>query len=608
MKLSFFLGLLVLPSLTMAQSSPVPALIPTPQTLIPGTGQFVITPQTRLNILTPVANVRQMVADYLPGIPFNDAPRQTKAITVRLAPVGGLGPEGYELKISPTGVSLTAPEPAGIFYGLQTLRQLLPPTQGVKNRTLAALTIRDQPRFGWRGLMLDVSRHFFAKADVKQFIDQMARYKFNIFHWHLTDDQGWRVEIKSLPKLTSVGAWRVPRMGDWNSIENTQPGELPTYGGFYTQDDIREIVAYANQRHITIVPEVDMPGHSLAAIAAYPELTCSQKPATVPPNGKFYKLEDNTLNPCNDSTYLFIDKVLTEIAGLFPGPYIHIGGDEAYKGFWEQCAACKPVMAANNLKNAEELQSYFVKRVEKIVQSKGKKLIGWDEILEGGLAPDATVMSWRGMKGGIEAARQGHPVIMTPAQHCYLDLYQGEPTAEPSTYSMSRLSDAYAFEPVPDGVDARLILGGQGNLWTESVPTARHAEYMVWPRSLALAEVLWSPKSSRNWPDFVQRTERHLIRFDALGISYARSYQNPIVTIKRHPMGPLEITLSHELANTDLFYTVDNTMPDQMTTRYTQPFVLPKGATRIKIMAYRANQPTGRLIDVPIEELAKRAR
>ena len=606
MKLSFIQLLFFLAFSSSLFAQRIPALLPEPQTVIPGTGQFLITPQTRLNVVTPVAAVRQMVADYIPGIPFNDAPKQTKAITVRLAPVSGLGPEGYELVISPTGMSLTAPEAAGIFYGLQTLRQLVPPNQPLQ--TLPALTIRDQPRFGWRGLMLDVSRHFFDKAFVKRLIDQMAQYKFNVFHWHLSDDQGWRVEIKSLPRLTEVGAWRVPRTGDWNKGENPKRGEMPTYGGFYTQNDIREVVAYAQQRHITIVPEIDMPGHSLAAIAAYPYLTCDRRQQPVPISGNFYKQEDNTLNPCSDSTYIFVDKVLTEIAALFPGPYIHIGGDEAYKGFWEQCAACKPVMDANNLKSVEELQSYFVKRVEKIVQSKGKKLIGWDEILEGGLAPDATVMSWRGMKGGIEAARQGHPVIMTPAQNCYLDLYQGEPTAEPLTYSMCRLSDSYRLEPLPDSVDARLVLGGQGNLWTESVPTARHAEYMIWPRALALADVFWSPKASRDWPGFIRRMESHLTRFDKMGINYARSYQNPIIIVKRHPMDILEVNLSHELPDMELFYTTDNTIPDQLATRYTQPFMLPKGANRIKVVAFRAGKPIGRMIDVPTEDLEKRAK
>ena len=416
------------------------------------------------------------------------------------------------------------------------------------------------------------------------------------------------MEIKTLPRLTQVGAWRAPRTGRWWDRANPVPGEVQNYGGFYTQNDIREVVQYAAERHVMVVPEIDMPGHILSAIAAYPGLTCSGKVVPIYPNGKFYKVEDNNLNPCSDSTYLFIDKVFTEIAQLFPGPYIHVGGDEAYKGFWEQCAACKPLMAANNLKNVEELQSYFIRRVEKIVQSKGKRLIGWDEILEGGLAPGATVMSWRGMKGGIMAAKQGRPVIMTPYQNCYLDLYQGDPSAEPSTYGMCRLSNSYAFEPVPDSVRAELILGGQANLWTESVPTTRHAEYMVWPRAFALAEVLWSPKSTRNWPDFVRRVEHHFGRFDAAGTNYSRSYLNPFVTVQRQTAGIFEILISHELTGINLFYTTDNTLPDAMSPRYGQPFVFPKGADRLRVAAYRDGKPIGQPLNIPLTDLAARAK
>ena len=597
-----------------AKNSTLPALIPTPQTIVLGTGTFIITAQTRLDVQTPLLEVRELAVALLPGLTLSDRSGQRDAIAIRLAPVTGLGPEGYELVVTPAGVLLTAPQPAGVFYGLQTLRQLLPPgverpnPVSIRNASIPALTIRDQPRFGWRGLMLDVSRSFFPKEFVIRFIDQMAKYKYNVFHWHLTDDQGWRVEIKSLPKLTEVGAWRVPRTGRWGNRDSPQPGEPPTYGGFYTQDDIREVVAFARSRQITIVPEIDMPGHLLSAIASYPELSCTPGTYNVAANGKFYKLEDNTLNPCNEATYQFVDKVLTEIAGLFPGQYLHIGGDEAYKGFWEKCEACKPVMAANDLKTPEELQSYFVRRVEKIVQAKGKKLIGWDEILEGGLAPNATVMSWRGMAGGIEAAKQGHPVIMTPAQNCYLDLYQGEPTAEPATYSMCRLSNSHAFEPVPEGVNPSLILGGQGNLWTESIPTTRHAEYMVWPRAFALAEVLWSPKQARSFPDFVRRMESHFPRFDAAGTNYARSYQNAIVTVRKHPMGMSEVVLSHELPNVALFYTTDNTLPDNFSSRYTAPFLLPKGSDRLRVAVYRNGQTIGRQLDIPTEELDKRAR
>lgn len=611
--------------LVFAQST-LPALIPQPQSIQMGAGQFTITPQTQLALQTPVAEVRQMVLANLPGLRLNDLAQPTNNITIRLANVPGLGREGYELVVLPTGIRLTAPEPAGIFYGLQTLRQLLPPDRErpgfrfTANRpaanvpkattTLPACTIRDQPRFGWRGMMLDVSRSFFTKDYVKRFIDLMARYKYNVFHWHLSDDQGWRIEIKALPRLTQVGAWRAARTGRWWNRENPVPGEPQTYGGFYTQADIREVVQYAAERQVTVVPEIDMPGHMLAAIASYPELTCGRKKVPIYPNGKFYKIEDNNLNPCNDSTYLFVDKVLTEVAALFPGPYIHVGGDEAYKGFWANCEACKPVMAANGLKTVEELQSYFIRRVEKIVNSKGKRLIGWDEILEGGLAPGATVMSWRGMKGGIEAAKQGRPVIMTPYQNCYVDLYQGDPSAEPSTYGMCRLSNSYAFEPVPDSVRAELVLGGQANLWTESVPTTRHAEYMAWPRAFAIADVLWSPKGTRNWPDFVRRVEAHFARFDAAGINYSRSYLNPFVTVQRQgaPGSPLDIVISHELPDTELFYSTDNTIPDSMATRYTQPFVFPKGADRLRVVAYRSGKPVGRLLDIPLADLEARAR
>ena len=606
------------PITSLAQSqSAIPALIPSPQTLESRSGRFQITAQTRLNILTPVTSVRRMVQRNLPGLRLTDQPRPTRAITVRLASVPGVGPEGYDLTVSPTGILLTAPREAGLFYGLQTLRQLLPvdayvvaanSTKRTVTGTVPALHIRDQPRFGWRGLMLDVSRHFFDKAFVMRYIDQMAQYKFNVFHWHLTDDQGWRIEIKSLPRLTQVGAYRVPRTGAWRDIANPLPGENATYGGFYTQDDIREVVQYAAERSIMVVPEIDMPGHMMAAIAAYPGLTCDDKPQPVPPNGKFYGREDDNLNPCEDSTFIFVDKVLTEVAALFPGPYIHIGGDETYKGFWENCPSCRPVMVANNLKNVNELQSYFVRRVEKIVASKGKKLIGWDEILQGGLAPNATVMSWRGMKGGIEAARQGHPVIMSPENLSYIDRYQGDPSLEPSTFGMVRLRDAYSFEPVPDSVRADLVLGGQGNLWTESIPTPRHAEYMTWPRAFALAEVFWSPKQQRDWTNFVSRVESHFVRYDALGINAARSMYDPIVTTKRPPLGAVEVFLSHEVPGVFLYYTTDNTLPDNRAPLYTKPFLMPAGADNLKVIAYRNGKPIGRILDLTTPELLQRMR
>ncbi|MCX6302559.1 MAG: beta-N-acetylhexosaminidase, partial [Bacteroidia bacterium] len=423
-----------------------------------------------------------------------------------------IGNEGYTLTVSSKNVIISANHPAGLFYGMQTLLQLLPKEIESKslaqgNWTIPAVKIIDYPRFAWRGMMLDVSRNFFSKEGVKKYIDEIARFKYNTFHWHLTDDNGWRIEIKSLPKLTEVGACRVPRGGHFNDRLDPKPGEKATDCGFYTQEDIKEIIQYARERFVTIVPEIDVPGHSMAAIASYPELSCTQNPdAKVNPgtnfaewygNGTFQMFIDNTLNPSSEKVYEFLDKVFTEMAELFPNPYIHVGGDECYKGFWAADEGCQALMKKMNIRHVEDLQGYFMNRVEEILKAKGKKLLGWDEILEGGISPEATLMSWRGMKGGIEAAKMGHDVVMTPTTFAYLDYQQGEPTIEPPIHAGLRLKKCYSFNPVPDGVDAKHILGGQGNLWTEQISTLRQAEYMAWPRGWALSEVLWSPDKKK---------------------------------------------------------------------------------------------------------------
>jgi hexosaminidase len=522
--------------------------------------------------------------------------------------------ETYHLQVSADKVRLTAGSPAGIFYGLQTLLQLLPPdiesTQTVaRDWNIPDVDIYDYPRFGWRGLMLDVSRHFFTKDEVKRFIDEMAKYKYNVFHWHLSDDNGWRIEIKSLPELTKVGAYRVPRTGRWGQFDRPVAHEATTDGGFYTQDDVREILAYAQARYITILPEIDVPAHSLAMIAAFPGLSCTGKQYSVNPGSPFYQHEDNALCIGNDSIFVVLDKVFTELAALFPCKYIHVGGDEAYKGFWEQCPKCRKRMQKEHLANVDELQSYFVKRMEKMLNSKGKKLIGWDEILEGGLAPEATVMSWRGMKGGITAAKMNHHVVMSPWDFCYLDLYQGDPSAEPPTYGMCRLSDSYNYDPVPDSVDEKYILGGQGNLWTESVPNFRHVEYMIWPRSLALSEVYWSPKSKRNWDDFTSRMEAHFSRLDAANIKYARSAYNAVVKPVKGTYGELNVQLSTEIKGLDIYYTFDNTNPDNFYPRYTgQPLSFPAGALNLNVITYRNGKPVGEQFTISKEELQKRLR
>ncbi|GAA4469573.1 family 20 glycosylhydrolase [Nibrella saemangeumensis] len=548
---------------------------------------------------------------------------KTGAIQLRLndTPNNQLGKEGYTLESTPKGVVISANQPAGLFYGAQTLMQLLPAaiegqTVAKANWTLPAVRITDYPRFGWRGIMLDVSRHFFTKDEVKRYIDQLAKLKYNTFHWHLTDDNGWRIEIKSLPKLTEVGAWRVARAGHFGERADPKPGEQASYGGFYTQDDIREIVRFAQERNVTIIPEIDVPGHSLAAIAAYPELSCTKNPnARVNPgtafsewygNGTFKMLVDNTLNPSDEKVYEFLDKVFTEVAALFPNQYIHVGGDECYKGYWAQDPGCQALMKKLNIRHVEDLQGYFMNRVEGILKTKGKRLLGWDEILEGGISPDATVMSWRGVKGGIEAAHMGHDVVMTPTTFAYLDYQQGEASIEPPLYAGLRMKKSYSFDPVPEGVDAKHILGGQGNLWTEQIPTLRYAEYMTYPRAWALSEVYWSPKEVKNWDNFARRVEKHFDRADAANVNYSRAMYDAIVrtTMKGDK---LMLQLESEMPGLDIYYSLDDTMPDNQSTKYTQPVELPDGPITLRVITYRDNKPIGHLITLKRNELRARA-
>ena len=589
------------------------AIIPEPETVKLTLGSFTISNNTTVycsnESLLPVANYfDEKISDAL-GFNLKIVVGNGDGINLILSDDNNLGNEGYKLKVTKNSTSITANKTNGIFYGLQTLRQMLPPQ--IKSKTLQSSTkwsipcaeIADKPRFPWRGLMLDVSRHFFTKEEVKEYIDQLAEYKMNVFHWHLTDDQGWRIEIKSLPKLTEKGAWRAERVGDWWKREPRGKDEPTTYGGFYTHEDIREVVKYAQDRFVEIVPEIDVPGHSLSTIAAYPEISCTHTVKDINVGNKFYTVDENSLCVGNDQTFEYLDKIFTEIAELFPSEYIHVGGDECYKGFWEKCPKCQKRMHDENLKDTKELQSYFIRRMEKMLIAKNKKLIGWDEILEGGLAPNATVMSWRGMENGIKAAKEGHKVIMTPTKSCYLDLYQGEPSVEPSTYSMCRLTDSYNFEPVPEGINPELILGGQGNLWTEAVPNFWHAEYMTWPRGWALAEVFWSSKENRNWTDFITRVETHFKRADYAKINYARSMYNVIVTPVSGENGELKIKLDTEIEDLDIYYTFDNTNPYYLSSKYENLLSVPKNATRIRIITYRGENPVGKLISLDISSL-----
>ncbi|MEO6232612.1 MAG: family 20 glycosylhydrolase [Ferruginibacter sp.] len=609
-----------------------PAIIPEPVKIIQQAGNFTL-PENVILEAPDLAELKTTI-DFLQkhltvptGYTISSSTKAENAqvkLLLNKQPDNSIGKEGYQLNVSPAQITISANTPAGIFYGVQSLMQLFP--KEIESNELVksvqwqvpCVSITDYPRLGWRGLMFDVSRHFFTKQEVKDFIDNMARYKFNLFHWHLTDDEGWRIEIKSLPNLTTKGAMRVDKTGYFGNFSTPLPNEPLNYGGFYTQEDIKEVVQYAKERFVDILPEVDVPGHSLAAVVAYPELSCTagadkyrvrsgEKIMDWHGDGTFTALVDNSLCPANENVYEFLDKVFTEVAELFPFDYIHVGGDECAKNFWEKSTAVKALMKKEGLKSMHEVQSYFEKRVGKIINSKGKKLIGWDEILEGGLAQNAAVMSWRGEKGGIEAAKQKHDVVMSPTTYAYLDYMQGDAAIEPKVYATLLLNKAYSFEPVPKGVDPKYIIGGQGNIWTEQMPNVRHLQYMVWPRAFAISESVWTPKENKNWNSFVTRVEAQFKRFDIREIKYSPSMYDPIFTAKNNN-GILGIELATQIDGLDIYYSFDNSFPDNFYPKYTAQLTPPKDAVMLRVITYRDNSPIGRMITVPLDDLKKRVK
>lgn len=453
--------------------------------------------------------------------------------------------DSYLLDVNTRGITITGNSEAAIFYGVQTLIQLLPAQEG--NIKIPAVTITDYPRFEYRGMHLDVSRHFFDVAFIKKYIDYLALHKMNYFHWHLTDDHGWRIEIKKYPKLTEIGAWRAGSIvGLWPGVgnEGIKYQVLPTeikitpkdaviktdgirHGGFYTQEQIKEIIAYAAKRYVTIIPEIEMPAHSMALLAAYPELgTEPNKKYEVAQTWGMMNKYNNVLQP-TEKTFKFLEDVLTEVMALFPSPYIHIGGDEGSKVWWRSSAVAQQIMKDNNLKDESALQSYFIHRIEKFVNSKGKTIIGWDEILDGGLAPNAIVMSWRGEKGGIAAAKESHKVIMTPEEKLYFNHKQFLQEDSLAANKFLPLETVYNYEPIPAELtptQASYIWGAQGNLWSEYIANPAKAEYMIFPRLDALSEMLWSPKGTKNYPDFLKRLRTQFKRYDLMGITYSKRY------------------------------------------------------------------------------------
>ena len=527
-----------------------------------------------------------------------------------------IGTEGYILEIKPSEVHIRANKPAGVFYGVQSLIQLLPARlENNENHNEMQLDIpcvyaEDFPRFGWRGLLFDAAHWWYEKEDIMKYIDQMAKYKYNVLTLHLTNDNAWRIEIKAFPKLNEIGSWRVPRTGSWNSFEPPYPGEEAIYGGYYTQEELKELVKYAQERYVKIVPKIELPGHMGALIASYPSTSCTGLEYDVNP-GSPRKYGEIPYEMCTgkESNFEMLDKILSEYVEIFPSEYIHIGGDEVNKSFWKTCSKCQKRMAEENLQNVEELQSYFIKRVEKMLSDKGRKLIGWDEILEGGLAPSATVMSWRGVEGGIKAAQMKHDVVMAPNTFTYFDYKQTDRNIIPETNSwgLLRLSQTYQWEPVPESVDPQYIIGGQGQLWTEFMPHLRQIEYMTWPRAFALAEVLWSPKNERNIDEFLSRVETHFPQFEREQVNYATSIYDPIVTPVKDKEGLMQLKFSSEVKGLDIYFTFDGTIPDNFSPKYEeQPVRIPNGAAQLWAVTYRNGEHVGKWLTISIEELQKR--
>lgn len=509
-------------------------------------------------------------------------------------------PEAYVLEVKRNQIVIKAKEAAGAFYAVQTLKQLLPPiiygqtASPITNWVAPCVLIADVPRFTYRGMHLDVGRHFFPPEFIKRYIDLLAAHKINRFHWHLTEDQGWRIEIKKYPNLQKVASCRAQTLVGHDSDRPVKMDGKP-HCGYYTQEEVKDIVDYAKQRFVTIVPEIEMPGHARAALAAYPELGCTGGPYTVE---ETWGVFEDVFCAGNDKTFAFLEGVLTEVAALFPGTYVHVGGDECPKERWKTCPKCQKRMATEHLKDEHALQSYFIGRAEQILNKLGKKLIGWDEILEGGLSPNATVMSWRGVEGGIEAARQRHDVIMTPTSNCYFDYYQSDPAHEPLAIGgYLPLEKVYAYEPVPaelNAEEAKHILGVQGNVWTEYMETPDKVEYMVFPRACAIAELGWIVPERKSWTDFGRRIKGHFARLDAMKVNYSKAYFD---LNSKFENGKLSLMCTD--AASEIYYTLDGSDPSLKSQHFTVPFSISQSVV-VRAAAFEGNQRVGNIFNQPI--------
>ncbi|WP_313807574.1 family 20 glycosylhydrolase [Flavobacterium sp.] len=573
-----FLGLLISVSGTAQNALP---LLPQPKEMQVQNGNFILNKATLLLAEnSQKSNEIRLFNQFLQSnygfqlLTVNNSKSSENIIQIQVENPEANDSGAYQLEVTAQQIRIFAKSNLGLFYAFQTLQQLLP-VEKISELKVSCVKIKDEPKYSWRGMHLDVCRHFFPKEFIKKYIDYLAMYKMNTFHWHLTDDQGWRIEIKKYPKLTEVGAFR---KGSMIGHYSEQKFDNKLYGGFYTQEDIKEIVAYAKERYITVVPEIEMPGHAVAALASYPELSCTGGPFEV---AKIWGVLDDVFCP-KETTFQFLEDVLSEVITLFPSEYIHIGGDESPKVRWKNCQHCQALIKKENLKDEHELQSYFIKRIEKFVNSKGRKIIGWDEILEGGLAPNAAVMSWRGTEGGIAAAKQKHPVVMTPGSHCYFDHYQGEPKNEPIAFGgYTTVEKVYSFNPTPDALskeEAKYILGAQGNLWTEYIETPNHVEYMIMPRMAALAEVVWGTSSPNNYKDFQDRLLQHFSVYDQRGINYSKAIFEVTSKVSRAE-NENGVLFSLKSTNPSIRFTTDGTLPTSTSMVYQQPIVIDKSQT-----------------------------
>lgn len=551
------------------------AIIPKPESITQGKGKFTINSATQIVVEsnnTETRDVAEQLAIRLKivsnkPIDIGSANGNNKIVFSKDQTIEK---EGYTLKVTPTGVTIAASNAIGHFYGLQTLLQLFPSqilnssSQPNLSLTLQECTIKDKPRFEYRGIMMDVGRYFYPVEFIKKLVDVIAFHKLNTLHLHLTEDQGWRIEIKKYPKLTQIGSVRKESM---LGHHRDQKYDGKPHGGFYTQDQIRDLVTYAQRKYVTIVPEIEMPGHALAAIASYPELGCTGEQYEV---GTEWGVEKRVFCP-NETTFEFLENVLTEVIDLFPSQYIHIGGDECPKIAWKNSQFCQDLMKKEGLNDEHELQSYFIRRIDKFVSSKGRKIIGWDEILEGGLSPNATVMSWRGVDGGIAAAKQKHDVIMSPNSHMYLDYYQGSASSEPLAIGgFLPIEKTYSFEPfAPEltAAESKYIKGVQANLWTEYISKPEHAEYMLFPRALATAEIGWSSKE-KNFEDFSKRMTKHFERLDQLAVNYSKAFYNVSFSTSKNSLNQPLVSLSSNDRNGIIRYTMDGTKPNEKSLVY----------------------------------------